>query len=71
MATTVVRARSFVAADGQRWIVREHTVIPRDGSSPHAVLLFESRSVLRWIRRFPPQWRVLPDAELEALCWQL
>lgn len=71
MATSVVRARSFVDADGQRWLVREHTVIPCDGGPPHPVLLFESRFVARWTRRYPAHWQVLSDEELEALSWQV
>ena len=71
MVASVVRARSFVAADGRRWVVREHVVAPRAGGAPHPLLVFESRSVLRWTRRFPVQWRSLTDAELEALSWQV
>ena len=63
-------ARSFVAADGRRWQVREHRVRPRDGRPVHDLLLFETRFVLRWLRDFPRDWRRLTDRELESLSWR-
>ena len=60
-------AHSFVAADGLRWVVREHEIQSHGQRPPRRVLLFETRSVARWLRRYPSDWRTLPDAELEAL----
>ena len=67
----VWRAHSFVAADGLRWVVREHEVRPGGQRPPHRVLLFETRSVARWLRGYPSDWRALPDHALEALSWQV
>jgi hypothetical protein len=32
-----------------------------------ACLIFESEAVVRRLRAYPPHWRDLPDAELDAL----
>lgn len=60
--------RTFVAADGRRWRVREHVVRTDDGA-PRRLLVFECRHVLRWLREFPHDWHRRSDAELEALSW--
>ena len=61
--------RSFVAADGRHWRVREHVVRTDDGDARRRLLLFECRHVLRWLRDFPHDWHRRSDAELEALSW--
>ena len=62
--------RVFRASDGVVWSVRERA--PRgDGIWPGMrSLVFESDMVIRRVRRFPPDWRDLPDDELERLSWR-
>lgn len=61
--------RSYRAADGVVWTVREREA-GQIGSAPGGrSLVFESDMVIRRVRRYPADWRELPDAELERLSW--
>ncbi len=52
--------------DGELWIVRERPAPPMDRrGGTH--LIFESASVMRRLRAFPPDWMHLSDEELYAL----
>lgn len=54
--------------DGVRWLVYEQPAISYDRRSG-ASLIFESDSVVRRVRNYPPEWRQLSDCELLALSW--
>ena len=55
-----------VVHEGESWTVWEGRLGQFDRrSGPH--LFFESASVVRRVRTYPPNWRALPDAELMAL----
>ena len=61
--------RTYRAADGVVWTVREREA-GQIGSAPGGrSLVFESDMVIRRVRRYPAGWRALPDAELERLSW--
>ena len=61
--------RSYRAADGVVWTVREREA-GQIGSPPGGrSLVFESDMVIRRVRHYPANWRGLPDAELERLSW--
>ena len=61
--------RTYRAADGTVWTVREREA-GQIGSPPGGrSLVFESDMVIRRVRRYPVGWRALPDAELERLSW--
>lgn len=60
-------ARQLQTASGL-WLVYELRAAlfdERRGTS----LVFESDSVIRRVRKFPPNWRELTDEELLALSW--
>ena len=63
--------RTFAAADGRRWRVREHVVRPRDGDAHRRLLVFECGPVLRWLRVFPADWHRRSAADLERLSWRV
>ena len=70
-AAGLLAERSFTAADGRRWRVREHVVRDPDGEARRRLLVFECRQVLRWLRDFPSDWHRGTDAELERLSWTI
>ena len=58
--------RVFIDADGARWRVYEQEFSAYDrrrGTS----LIFANDAAVRRVRTFPPDWHLLPDAELERL----
>jgi hypothetical protein len=54
--------RRYVDAEGVLWCVRERAVADRAPA-----LYFESPTVVRRVRYYPPDWRDLPTGELEIL----
>ena len=60
------RRRTFSAADGTFWDVREvkNPDYDRRGGSS---LIFESVGAVRRVRNFPADWTTLSDAALDAL----
>lgn len=56
----------YLLMDDQRWIVREldAPAFDRRGGTH---LLFESETVMRRLRSFPPNWHQLSDDDLYAL----
>ena len=61
--------RTFRSADGVVWTVREREAGQVGSPPPGRSLVFESDMVIRRVRHYPPNWRSLPDAELERLSW--
>jgi hypothetical protein len=62
------RTARQIYADGTQWLVYELRPLPFDRRS-YPSLVFESDSTIRRVRRFPANWRELPDEELFALSW--
>lgn len=62
--------RSFHDEAGRAWQVYE---LRRDGPDGASVILlvFESASAIRCVRRYPADWRELSPAMLEALSWSV
>jgi hypothetical protein len=50
-----------------RWLVYEHVPALDRRSKP--TLVFESDDVMRRVRDFPADWRLLDDVQLLALSW--
>lgn len=61
--------RTFRAADGVVWNVREREFSRIGGPPPERSLVFESDMVIRRVTRYPKEWRALPDEALERLSW--
>ena len=59
------RARRL-SVQGEHWLVFE-LLMPYDRRG--ATLVFESDSIVRRVRAYPPNWRELPDHDLYALSW--
>lgn len=57
--------RHFPDGEGTRWRVYER----RNADESAASLYFESTHAVRRVRRYPPGWDRLSDAELERLSW--
>jgi hypothetical protein len=62
------RAARRIPSDGVLWLVYELAASAYDRrQSP--CLIFESDSVVRRVRDYPPNWRELGDEDLIALSW--
>lgn len=62
--------RTFHAAAGDVWSVREVAVGAVPWAHGSRCLLFQPESAIRRVWRFPSDWRGLPDLDLEALSWE-
>jgi hypothetical protein len=60
-------SRHVVGPDGELWHIYELVETTYDRRSS---LVFETEGVIRRVRNYPAEWRLLPDAELLALSWQ-
>lgn len=65
----IVRSTARGFADEQRtpWTVREIDASHVPGARAARCLIFESPGLIRRLWSYPPDWRTLPDADLEAL----
>ncbi len=60
--------RAVLDAGGHVWRVFEREYSPEDRRKGLA-LVFWSEEVIRIVRRFPPDWRTLPDEALMTVSW--
>jgi hypothetical protein len=63
------RAHFYFDAKGAAWSVVEIPHCDQPVAGQAACLLFRSHRFARRVRTFPPNWRELSDADLEALSW--
>ena len=64
-----VLPRRFIDRAFQEWTVHEVATGDVAWARGPRCLLFSSEGAIRRVWRYPPTWRALPDAELEALSW--
>jgi hypothetical protein len=57
----------FTGADGVAWRIVERAAGHVPGSRGGTCLIYLSEGLVRRVWRFPPQWRTLPPAALDAL----
>jgi hypothetical protein len=52
---------------GGVWLVREREIGPTREGLARRSLIFETDCVIRRVYEYPPDWHVLPDADLRRL----
>ncbi len=68
LATRTRPGARDLLVDGEVWTVYERPPGPLDRRQT-ASLIFENRSVIRRVRDYPADWRLLSDAALMRLSW--
>lgn len=63
---SVPRSRVIADEEGRIWTVEQLRPTPTDPIQASS-LVFTTESLIRRVRRFPPNWSELPDVELYAL----
>ncbi|MEO6526683.1 MAG: hypothetical protein ABIP93_08685 [Gemmatimonadaceae bacterium] len=64
------QSRTFVDADGLRWLVSEQKFSECDRRSGYS-LIFASDLAVRRVRNYPADWATLSDLALAALSWDV
>lgn len=65
-----LRSRTYMDADGQRWVVSEQPFSQYDRRTGYS-LIFASELAVRRVRDYPTDWATLSDAALAALSWRV
>jgi len=60
---------SFTDSSGVSWTVEEKLREDGIANASELVLIFQSQSAFRCVRRYPPDWFKLDPASLERLSW--
>lgn len=60
------RTARRLVVDGNTWLVYQLPPLPFDRRSTDS-LVFENENVVRRVRNYPPDWRLLDDEKLFAL----
>lgn len=69
VTSAAASVRVFVDDDGTRWQVSERPFADYDRRRGLS-LIFASDAAVRRVRKYPPNWSTLSDAELIALSWK-
>ena len=62
------RSRTYLDAEGQRWVVSEQPFSQYDRRSGLS-LIFSSELAVRRVRDYPHDWAALSDGALHELSW--
>ena len=69
-ASPKLRSRTYLDADGQRWVVSEQPFSQYDRRSGYS-LIFASELAVRRVRDYPDDWATLSERALDALSWRV